>query len=200
MKIIHLAVTTAVLAATLAGCSDNATRRAAYLRAKADREAAAAGDTSGGSGRRSETSARNDADAPTHPASCNLSPSEAASIPVLPENASRGTGEQDYLGLRTDDEVLPTGEHFDVMRLTVEGTGRRVQLEVTSDRFTPRVIMYDLRGCPWMDAVAADRNGVASLDERFDEAGVYQMIITSTRPGATGAYDGTLSLSTETPL
>lgn len=200
MKIIHLAVTTAVLAATLAGCSDNATRRAAYLRAKADREAAAAGDTSGGSGRRSETSARNDADAPTHPASCNLSPSEAASIPVLPENASRGTGEQDYLGLRTDDEVLPTGEHFDVMRLTVEGTGRRVQLEVTSDRFTPRVIMYDLRGCPWMDAVAADRNGVASIDERIDEAGVYQILITSTRPGATGAYNGTLNIVTETPL
>lgn len=195
MKIIHLAAATAVLAATLAGCSDNATRRAAYLRAKADREAAAAGDTSGETGRRAEA-----APIASHPASCNLAPADAASIPVLPQNASRGTGEQDYLGLRTDDEVLPTGQRFDVMRINVEGTGRRLELEVTSDRFTPRVILYDPKGCPWVDAVAADRNGVARVDERLDEAGVYQVLITSTRPDATGAYNGSLNIVTETPL
>ena len=202
MKLIYLTVTTAVLAATLAGCTDNATRRAAYLRAKAEREAAAAGETSGSSGGRSETSARNEsgAAARTHPASCNLSRSEGASIPVLPENASRGTGEADYRTLGSDDEVLPSGERYDVMRINVQQAGQSLQVSVTSDDFTPRIILYDTRGCPWMDAVAADRNGVASIDERIDEAGVYQILITSTRPGATGAYNGTLNIVTETPL
>lgn len=131
------------------------------------------------------------------PANCQIDPSVRASLVALPANAAPSADEADYQALSADDDTLPDGSRYDVMRINARA-GQRVQVRISGQGFLPRLLFYSPDRCPLSMTDAS--SGGALLDERLDTTGNYWVLITSTQPGQTGAYSGGVDISTETPL
>lgn len=178
---------------------------AGALTACNDRTGASSPSASGGTGGASASATSGDASAQqsaaaagnTVPAHCQVDPAFAARIPALPASASANTDQTDYQALTADDDLLPNGARYDVIEIGAE-PNQRLRMRITGQGFTPRLILYGPDRCPLSETEAV--SGGALLDERLGAAGEYRVLVTSTRPGLTGAYTGDVELQTETPL
>lgn len=131
------------------------------------------------------------------PGNCQIDPSARASLVALPASAAPSTDEADYQALSAEDDTLPDGSRYDVMRINARA-GQRVQVRINAQGFLPRLLFYSPDRCPLSMTEAS--SGGALLDERLDSTGNYWVLITSTQPGQTGAYSGGVDISTETPM